>query len=358
MKINGTGILDFCSALREKWHVPGISIAVSRGGEARFFNSGMASLEEGRAFDEKTLVPIGSITKSLVARAATLCVSEELIRWNVPVSSYVKDLVFADKNLEKRATLADLLSMRTGLAGSDEWTVAAAAGGNESVRALAARLIPLGGFRKTHIYSGFSVALAALVLETVSGKSWTAIVERVMREAGAGPWAFSYDEARQKGFAAEGYFWNEKKFERQPWPGGESSLVDPCGSVCLSSSGLLKWLDAEMSNVQTDVVFKPHILTRYPDVPLDFWPESYGLCWGLRNYRGHPMIYHRGSDWGFRSVVAMVPDADLKIAITSNRNKNLLIHLLLNFLLDAYLAHSFIPWEPVMESYAAQTAQA
>ena len=90
-------------------------------------------------------------------------------------------------------------------------------------------------------------------------------------------------------------------------------------------------------------------------MPLDFWPESYGLCWGLRNYRGHKMIYHRGSDWGFRSLVAMIPDAELKIAVVSNRHGNLLIHLLLNHFLDELLGHSYIPWEPLFEAYAKQT---
>lgn len=69
------------------------------------------------------------------------------------------------------------------------------------------------------------------------------------------------------------------------------------------------------------------------------------------------MIYHRGSEWGFRTVVAMIPDSDIQIAIVSNRHKNLLIHLLMNHLLDVVLGHSFIPWEPLFETYAKQTKQ-
>jgi CubicO group peptidase (beta-lactamase class C family) len=101
----------------------------------------------------------------------------------------------------------------------------------------------------------------------------------------------------------------------------------------------------------------PHVLTHFPDVPLDFWPESYGLCWGRRNYRGHAMAYHRGSEKGFRAVVAVLPESELSIVIVSNGDKNLLIHLLLNHFLDALLGHSYIPWEPVFEAYQKQIAK-
>ena len=51
----------------------------------------------------------------------------------------------------------------------------------------------------------------------------------------------------------------------------------------------------------------------------------------------------------------MIPEREITIAIQSNLNGNLLIHLVLNHLLDAFLGHSYIPWEPVFETYADQT---
>jgi CubicO group peptidase (beta-lactamase class C family) len=285
-----------------------------------------------------------------------LSVKKGLLAWDVPVSKYVPNLAFNDATIQDNATLADFLSMRTGLDGTEEWQTSPEKT-SEAVKSIVNRLQPEKEFRRDFLYSGFSINVAAMVLESVSGRHWTEILEEDFRATGMEAYGFSYAQAQRKDAAAHGYQWSDGVFARHPWPDGEEELVDPAGTLCLSAKDLLCGLRSIEAAAEGTPSFHPHILTRFPDVPLDYWPESYGLCWGLRTYRGHQMIYHRGSDWGFRSVVAMVPEAGLKIVIVSNRHRSLLIHLLLNHLLDEILGHSYIPWEPLFETYAKQTNQ-
>ncbi|MGF1655862.1 MAG: serine hydrolase domain-containing protein [Verrucomicrobiales bacterium] len=356
MQINGTDASEFIDSLRNRWLVPGLAIALCLDGEQSYFSSGMSSLEFGSVFDENTVMPVGSVTKTFLAHAVSLCVNKGLLALDVPVSLYVPDLIFCDPTIQANATLADFLSMRTGLDGDEEWS-ASAERSYESIKSVATRLQPKDGFRQKFLYSGYSISVVAMVLESVTMRKWTGILEDDFNALGIANYAFSYDQALSHGGAACGYQRSLGEYMPYPWPQGEQSRIDPAGSLCISAKDLLRWLGASAEVPETSIFFQPHMLTHFPDVPLDFWPESYGLCWGLRNYRGHKMIYHRGSDWGFRTLVAMIPDAKLKIAIVSNRHRNLLIHLLLNHFLDELLGHSYIPWEPLFEAYAKQADQ-
>lgn len=372
MKINGVDAVEFVNELRERWQIPGVATGIRVGNTEQYLCSGFRCVETGEPIDEETILPVGSVTKSVVAHAVSRCVNSGLLDWNVPVARYVPDLKFADPAIQEKATLADFLSMRTGLANPyspegagprgeagltgvrEEWR---GDGEYSRIKALAKGLSAAKPFRQSWAYSGFSVAVAAMVLEIVAGRTWTDLLKESFNELGMDGFAFCYEGAARKGNAAIGYQRTSAGCERQPWPVAEEGLIDPGGSLCLSVRGLLTWLGGELNDGSHSVLFEPLVTTRLPDVPLDFWPESYGLCWGIRNYRGHRMIYHRGSEWGFRCVVAMIPDAEVQIAIVSNRHRNLLIHLLLNHLLDEMLGHGFIPWEPLFEAYARQTKQ-
>jgi CubicO group peptidase (beta-lactamase class C family) len=115
MRINGTDAAEFIDTARKRWHVPGLAIGVRVGDEERYFCSGTSCVEVDSMVEEGTVFPIGSITKSFVAHAISLAVRAGILAWDVPVSTYVRDLEFRDPVIQRRATLADFLSMRTGL---------------------------------------------------------------------------------------------------------------------------------------------------------------------------------------------------------------------------------------------------
>lgn len=109
MKINETNADEFIDVLRERWNVPGVAIGIRIGDEEKYICSGLSCIEKGNRFDEATIVPVGSVTKSFVADAASRLVKEGLFEWDVPVTRYVKDLKFADPVIQQEATLVEQL---------------------------------------------------------------------------------------------------------------------------------------------------------------------------------------------------------------------------------------------------------
>ena len=224
MEIHGIDALEFIDSLKERWNLPGLAIGLSSHGDQTYFSSGTRSLEFDSVFDEDTVIPLGSVTKPFLAHAVGLCVNEGLLALDVPVSQYVSDLIFCDATIHATATLADFLSMRTGLDGTAEWKESAERS-HESIKSVAARLQPKSGFRQNFIYSGFSISVAAMVLESVSKRKWTDILEEDFKALGIQNYAFSYDQALRKGVAAHGYQRTMNAFTLYPWPEGEQSLV-------------------------------------------------------------------------------------------------------------------------------------
>lgn len=342
--------------LRTRWRVPGIAVGISYCGEERFYCSGWADMEVKQPFTAQTVVPVGSVTKSFVAHAASILVQNGVLKWDVPVNEYIKGFRSTDREIQDSATLADFLSMRTGLDGYREWQ-AIDCNTAGKLKAFVSKIPRTGVFRKSYIYSGLSIAFAAMILEEVTDRSWTEIlVTEVFRPNEMKDYAFSWSQALENLITANGYRATAIGWEETLLTPHEQELVRADGTLCLSAQELLKWTKTLLSHEGFSRMINPHVLTHFPDVPLDFWPESYGLGWGLRNYRGHPMAYHRGSEKGYRCLVAILPESEISIAILSNGDKNLLIHLLFNHFLDALLGHSYIPWEPIFEAYRKQTA--
>jgi CubicO group peptidase (beta-lactamase class C family) len=347
-------VVQSINDLRMRWRVPGIAIGVSCRGEQEFYCSGFSDIERSLPFSPRTVIPIGSVTKPFVAHAISLMVQKGLLDWDVPITDYVKGLRFSDPEIQAKASLADFLSMRTGLDGYKEWQ-AGECGDGEELKDFIPRIPRTGVFRESYIYSGLSFAIAAMVLHEVSGRPWTEILETELFYANRmQDHAFSWKEALRTLSTAKGYICEESGCTELVLSPTEQELVRPDCTLCMSARDMLKWTGILLFNEAFKRMTTPHVLTYFPDIPLDFWPESYGLGWGCRNYRGHSMSYHRGSERGFRSLVAILPESEIAIAILSNGDKNLLIHLLLNQFLDALLNHSYIPWEPVFETYRKQ----
>lgn len=104
-------------------HVPGVSVAVTRGNEpaiARGF--GYGSLEENEPCTPDTLFDIASSAKSLTAAAVALLVEDTEnhahLQYETPMSSLLPDdFVMSSAQHTKDVTVEDVLSHRTGMPG-------------------------------------------------------------------------------------------------------------------------------------------------------------------------------------------------------------------------------------------------
>jgi hypothetical protein len=92
-----------------------------------------------------------------------------------------------------------------------------------------------------------------------------------------------------------------------------------------------------------------------------FEPEthitSYGLGWVVQDYHGHLMVSHGGGIDGFRSQIALVPQAKLGVIILANRDGNAMPEALRNSLFDQLLNLPKRDWNALTTELTAKAEE-
>ena len=78
--------------LMQKYHVPGMTIAVSENGKHTFYNYGVASKQTKAPITNTTLFEIGSLSKTFTATLAAYASNQGKIDFNDPASKYLPSL--------------------------------------------------------------------------------------------------------------------------------------------------------------------------------------------------------------------------------------------------------------------------
>lgn len=72
--------------------IPGMSVAITRGGQSRVFHFGVASRETRVPVGDRTLFEVGSVSKTFTATLASWAVDRGKLAWNDPVSRHLPSL--------------------------------------------------------------------------------------------------------------------------------------------------------------------------------------------------------------------------------------------------------------------------
>ena len=105
---------------RQQWGAPGLAIAVVHKDRVVLAAGfGVRDVSTGEAVDEHTLFHVGSTTKAFTAVAAGLLVEEGRLAWNDKVIDHLPAFRVADPYVTSELTIADLLTHRSGVQGTD-----------------------------------------------------------------------------------------------------------------------------------------------------------------------------------------------------------------------------------------------
>jgi CubicO group peptidase (beta-lactamase class C family) len=100
--------------------VPGASLVVVRGGQVIILKgSGMRDAAKGLPVTPDTLFAIGSCTKAFTAMLAVMSQDDGKLSLDASPKKFLPYFSLRDKEADAQVTLRDLLSHRTGLAGTD-----------------------------------------------------------------------------------------------------------------------------------------------------------------------------------------------------------------------------------------------
>ncbi len=268
---------------------------------------------------------IGSVTKPMTATVVALLVEEGKLHWSTPVIQALPECGSTMRPEYREVTVADLLAHEGGLPAFDDekalQTVPRLAGSLTAQRlafsCLALSRPPVVGPRKAFSYSNAGFTVVAAIAEKVSGVSW----EELMRTRVFAP----------LGMRTAGFGWPAKGGAPQPWghwkrlwrvvpqnPDGKyqlPSFLAPAGDVHMSMPDLARFLAAHLRALHGDsALLKPETARLMHTRRIQS-----GLGWGVQPLAGFDAVsVYQGSADTFITLVAIVHDGDLVVAVSAN----------------------------------------
>ncbi len=337
------------------YNVPGMAVAIVKDGKVIFSKGyGVRNVDTGEPVDGNTLFAIASNTKSFTAASLAMMVDEGKLKWDDKVEDYLPWFRLYAPYVSENFTIRDLLCHRSGLAtfsgdliwyGTDLST--------EQVVRNARFLKPVYGFRAHYGYSNIMFMAAGLVLEKVSGRSWTDFVtQRLIKPLHMDR---SLTSTKQlpgvEDVSAPHNDFNDGLITI-PWLNWDN--IQAAGGIISSVNDLSKWLIFQMNQGVTAEGDTLLSAARFHDMwaantienvsagAEKRWPsthfKAYGLGWGTFDYLGRKIIGHGGGYDGFITNTTFIPEENLGFIILTNKNTSLYYPLMYKTL-DVFLGN-------------------
>jgi CubicO group peptidase (beta-lactamase class C family) len=371
----------YVDATRKQFDVPGIAVAIVKDGKIVLeMGSGVRKLGDPAKVDAHTRFAIASNTKAFTAASLAILADEKKLDMNDRVVDRLPWFQMSDPYVTREMRVRDLLAHRSGLslgAGDLLYWPATTYTTKEVVERL--RYVPLANsFRAEYAYDNILFAVAGLVVEQVSGKSWASFVQdRIFQPLGMSESITSAPEHINPGDdTAIGHakfdFKDLKPVEPMSWNNNPSA-----GGIYSSVHDLSKWMNMQLAGgVYTDANGKEQRLfsaARQKEmwslltpirIPEPSVPElkaavpnfsGYGEGWFVSDYRGHKLVWHTGGWPGMVSRLTMVPDLHLGIVVLTNQESGAAFQAVTMRALDAFMDAPKTDW---IAAYAASVKKA
>lgn len=366
------GIDAYADAVRARFEVPGIAIAVVKDGRVVLERGyGVRTLGAPAPVDAHTLFAIASNTKAFTATALAMLVDEKKLAWDDRVVDRLPWFQMSDAYVTREMRVNDLLVHRSGLglgAGDLLFWPATTYTTEEVVRRL--RDVPIANpFRSRYAYDNVLYAVAGLTIEQVSGRSWGEFVrERIFKPVGMSESKVNCTELRDGDNVASGHakfdFTELRTVPPMAWDNNSAA-----GGIYSNVHDMAKWIavqldggrlpgeagalfdparQREMWSVSTPMpIADPPVPELAPAVP-QF--QGYGYGWVLSDYRGHKLVSHTGGWPGMVSRVTLLPELKLGVVVLTNQEVGAAFQALTLRVLDDYLGAPATDW---IGAYAA-----
>ncbi len=277
-------------------------------------NRGYANLEWGIRNNSDIAYRLGSISKTLTAIALLEFVEEGALDLDAPISTYVPDL----PGHMGRVSASQLMSHTSGLAEHAwaEWLL-------PYIRSGIALRDVIEGHADAPIefepgaqyqYVNFNYTLLGLLLESLSGMSYSNYMEQQIFAVNNMPFSASDDRRDIVPRRAQNY-----SYEEDRWLHAENvdmSHVGAAGQLLASSTDLAHWSHLLLSGELVSGELRERAWTEV--MPADGEPGGYGLGFNLSERNGHRYVYHTGMTPGAHGAVGMYPDEGIVIVVLGN----------------------------------------
>jgi|GEM_PF-616661 len=313
------------ASMMEQHNVPGVAaVLVRRDGVEFTAGYGFADLQRRSPIDpERTVFPLGSISKLLTSIAALQLVDSDAVDLHTDVRTYLHDAPI-DHRFDAPITLHHLLTHTDGF--DARWLVGGAARVPEKVLPLSAmiarlppRTLPPG---EVYVYSDVGITLAGYLVERVSRQPFADYVEqRIFRPLGMTRTTFSPRREFYSRDRATGYEYDRQgRFRATPivYPHANpaSGVTAPVADIAPLIEELLRAFRTGTSALLGPDSIKWLGAKRFAHHP-SFPGTGYGFYEFL--HHGRRALVHGGMLPGFTAVLVLLPEADVGVCIAANR---------------------------------------
>lgn len=351
-----SGFDAYVQQVMKQWQVPGLAVAIVKDGKVVLSRGyGVRELGKPGDVDAATLFDIGSNTKAFTAAALGTLVAGKTLEWDARVVDYVKPFRLGSPYVTESLTLRDLLTHRSGYCDPPMWYMS----DDSNVIARLRYQQPDYGFRAQFCYNNMLYLTAARFIPAVTGETWNRYVAEhlftplgmtrtVTTEAAL---AASTDVAMPHGLV-DGKVAEIHRY----WP-HNMDIASPVGGINSSADDMSHWMlmllaDGRYeghavldSSVVREMETPQMVIAASSGVGQEIraWIPNgtfytYGLGLFVQDYSGHTLVWHAGDIDGMASAMALVPDAQLGVAVMSNMNGNDARFGIIQRVLNAYLA--------------------
>lgn len=307
-------------------HIPGATVAVVKNGQIIFAKGyGYADISKRKAVvANQTLFRIGSVSKLFIWTAVMQLAEQNKLDLDADVDIYLKDFQIP-ANYPEPITLKDLMTHTSGF--EDLATGGRLFVGNET------DIVPMGEYLKDKMparvrppgevtaYSNYGSAMAAYIVEQVSGMPFDKYVEKkILLPLSMNNSSFQQPlSPRLAANMSNGYLYSNNAFMAQPF---ENLQVWPAGSMSTTSEDIAKFMIAHLQNGRygnsrilneaTAQQMHSQLFTNDPKV--SGW--TYGF-WEMR-LNNQSMIGHGGDTILFHTLLELLPEQNLGIFVSFN----------------------------------------
>jgi CubicO group peptidase (beta-lactamase class C family) len=287
-------------------------------------NWGYSHVENNRMVDESTGFMIGSVSKLFVWVSVMQLVEQGKLDLNKPVNSYLSDFRLPDNY--QPVTMKHLMTHTPGF--EDGMHIFAKR--YESLPELKTYLdenLPKQIYEPgtTPAYSNYGVALAAFVIEQITGGNFNDYVEKNIFEplgmqntTFRQPASFAISDAKSKG-----YIFSDGRFTS---PFDEYVLPAPAGSAVSTASDMIRFMKAMVSEDENAAqgILKPETIDQMLSLLDTPHAQSDGMGYGFvrLKYHGKEIFWHTGGTYFFQTAFVLIPAMKTGIFISTNTSGN------------------------------------
>ena len=317
-------IEDYVNKMMFYYDIPGLSVGVGHDGQLKYEKGfGYKNIETKEKVDEQTVFHIASVAKLFVGTAIMQLMEKGLLDITHTVKEYVPSFNVNDSRCEK-ITIKQMLSHTSGMPDVEnyEWDRP-----QKDEEALERYVKSLKGINllwepgERFSYSNIAYDVLGHLIAKVSGLSFEEYIQRnIFEPLNMAHSSFLTYKRDMKEMASPHIKDSDKHvgvssvFPYNRIHGPSSTLTSDIKDIHIWALANLNKGSLEGSRILKESTYE---LMWDPIMPINE-KERIGLSWFMRVYKARNLFGHEGSDTGFRSSFAIIPEDKVSVSVYAN----------------------------------------